>query len=185
MDHASPTRQSGATLTEALVGLGIAAGALGLAAPSLQGTIDSVRLSSASNAVLADLYLARSEALRRNRRVALCKSPDGLHCSQQGGWEQGWILFEDGNNSGTIDADEPLINRHPGLEQPLLLRGNQPVSAYISYSPVGATKLTGGGFQAGTLTLCRQSATPTASRHLVLNAIGRPRVQKATSDSCG
>lgn len=185
MDHAIPRRQAGATLTEALVGLGIAAGALGMAAPTLQGAVDSVRLSSAANAVLADLYLARSEALRRNRRVALCKSPDGLLCSQQGGWEQGWILFEDANNNGTIDPGEPLINRHPGLESNLLLRGNQPVSSYISYSPEGASKLTGGGFQAGTLTICRQSAAPTPSRQMVLNAIGRPRIQKATQDFCG
>ena len=42
----------------------------------------------------------------------------------------------------------------------------------------GATKLVGGGFQAGTLTLCRQSGRAGEGRQIILNAVGRPRVQK-------
>jgi type IV fimbrial biogenesis protein FimT len=184
MANTTPRTQRGATLTELVVGLGIAAGALGMAVPAVQDSVHSARLTSASNELLADLYLARSEALKRNRRVALCKSPDGLQCSSDGGWEQGWIVFHDENNSGEVDAGEERINHHGPLEPPLRLVGNQPVASYISYSAIGASKLTGGGFQAGTLTLCRRSATPTPSRLVVLNAVGRPRIQRTTAADC-
>lgn len=177
-------RQRGATLAEVTVGLGIVAGAAGLAAPPLQDFLQASALTAATNELLADLHLARSEALKRNRRVALCKSPDGQQCTAQGGWQQGWIVFQDGNNNGAFDAGEEKVAAHGALREGMRLTGNQHVAHYISFHPVGATRLTGGGFQAGTLTLCRASARPTPSRQVVLNAVGRPRVQRATVPAC-
>lgn len=176
--------QRGATITEILVGLGIAAGAAGLAAPPLQDFLQASALAAASNELLADLHLARSEALKRNRRVALCKSADGLQCAGQGGWHQGWIVFQDENNNGELDEGEEMIAAHGALQEGMRLTGNQYVARYISFTAVGATKRTGGGFQAGTLTLCRASAAPTSSRQVILNAVGRPRVQRGTVAAC-
>lgn len=173
------------SLAEVLVTLGIVGTVIGTAAPAAGDMVEAVRLSSASSDILGDLYLARMEALKRNRRVALCKSADGLQCSAAGGWEQGWIVFHDENNNGAVDPGEELISRHEPLPASLRLSGNQPVAKYISYTALGASKLTGGGFQAGTLTLCRRSAEPTPSRQLVLNSVGRPRVQRSTVPMCG
>jgi type IV fimbrial biogenesis protein FimT len=185
MEPIRPAHQRGASLTELVVALGIAAGAAGLAAPALQEFLQASTLTSASSEVLADLHRARSEALMRNRRVAMCKSADGLQCTNQGGWERGWILFHDENNDGVVDADEERIGRREALPADLRLRGNHYVANYISFTALGATKLTGGAFQAGTLTLCRVSATPTPSRQVILNSVGRPRVQRATVAYCG
>ena len=69
-------------------------------------------------------------------------------------------------------------------ENVILLRGNQSVASYVSYTALGATRLKGGGFQAGTLTVCRRSGVPTPARQVILNALGRPRVQRATVASC-
>ena len=60
------------------------------------------------------------------------------------------------------------------------LSGNQNVSRYVSFTPTGATRLIGGGFQAGTLTVCRESAEAGEARQIILNAVGRPRVQRST-----
>lgn len=184
MEPTRCARQRGATLTEILVGLGVAAGAAGLAAPPLQDYLHASALAAASNELLADLHLARSEALKRNRRVALCKSADGLQCAGQGGWQQGWIVFQDENNDGALDDGEEKIAVHAALQEGMRLTGNHHVSRYISYTALGATKLPGGGFQAGTLTLCRASGVPTPSRQVILNAVGRPRVQRATVPVC-
>jgi type IV fimbrial biogenesis protein FimT len=177
-------RQQGLSLVEALMALAIVAGALRFAGPGMADVLQATRLAAASDEMLADLHLARMEAQKRNRRVALCKSEDGRHCSATGSWDQGWIVFHDENNNGVLDAGEELIARHDALPASLRLVGNTPVARYISYSALGASRLVGGGFQAGTLTLCRRSAEPTPSRQIILNAVGRPRVQKATVDTC-
>lgn len=184
MEHKPACRQRGATLTELTVGLGIVAGAAGLAAPPLHDFLQASALTAASSELLVDLHLARSEALKRNRRVAMCKSPDGLQCAAQGGWEQGWIVFQDENNNGAFDAGEEKVAAHGALQPGMRLTGNQHVAQYISFNPLGAAKLTGGGFQAGTLTLCRASAGPTPSRQVILNAVGRPRLQRTTLPAC-
>jgi type IV fimbrial biogenesis protein FimT len=177
-------RQRGLSLTESLVALALVAGVLRLGVPAMTDVMQTVRLVAAADEMLADLHLARMEAQKRNRRVALCKSLDGQHCTAAGGWDQGWIVFHDENNNGLLDPGEELIARHDALPASLSLVGNTPVARYISYSALGASRLTGGGFQAGTLTVCRRSVEPTASRQIILNSVGRPRVQKATVATC-
>jgi type IV fimbrial biogenesis protein FimT len=176
--------QKGVTVTELLVGLAVVAALLAVGAPGLADSVEATRLRAATGDLLADLQLARAEALKRNRRVTLCKSLDGQQCSPQGGWEQGWIVFHDENGDRLRDEDEELLARRAALPWQLRLLGNQPVAAYISYTPIGASRLAGGGFQAGTLTVCRRSGGPTAAHQVILNAIGRPRVQKLTVPNC-
>lgn len=184
MEPSRRPRQRGTSLTQAVVGLAIATGTLRLALPGLQDIVQAVALRAAAEDVVADLRRARAEALVRHRRVTMCKSADGENCSAAGGWEQGWLLFHDENGNGRREAGEQAIAHHEPLAVHLRLTGNTPVARYVSYSALGATKLIGGGFQAGTLTLCSTSAQPAAARRIVLNAVGRPRVQQATVPSC-
>ncbi len=107
----SRRRSRGATLTEVLMVTAISGVLAMIAAPVATALVDSVRLSSASNAFVTGLYHARSEAIKRKSRVVICKSGDGIACSDAGGWEQGWIVFHDGNNNGARDPNEHLI-RH-------------------------------------------------------------------------
>lgn len=166
------------------MGLVLVATGLRLALPGMLDFMQATAVNAATEEVLADLRQARSEALKRNRRVTICKSADGSSCSTAGGWQQGWIMFHDENNNGVRDAGEEAIAQHGPLAANLRVTGNTPVSRYVSYSAVGSTRLVGGGFQAGTLTLCSTSAGPTAAREIIVNAVGRPRMQKATVASC-
>jgi type IV fimbrial biogenesis protein FimT len=177
-------RIAGVTLAECLVTLTIMAGLIAAALPSFYDMLTSAGLSAATSDMLDELRLARSDSLKRNWRVTMCKSSDGAHCVKTGGWEQGWILFHDVDNNGSVGAGEEIISRHEPLTLHLRVRGNQPVAHYISFSSLGITKLVGGAFQAGTLTLCRDSSGPTHSSLLVLNAVGRPRTQKSTVNNC-
>ncbi|HXD42081.1 MAG TPA: GspH/FimT family pseudopilin [Ramlibacter sp.] len=167
-----------------LVVMLIAAVLVTIAIPSMAAIIKSIKLSTASSAFVSYLHLARSEAIKRNSRVVLCKSADGRECSASGGWEQGLIVFHDANNNGTLDAGEAVIVRAEALPSTLKLVGNLNVSRYVSFAPTGATKLIGGGFQAGTLTLCQESVSAGEGRQIVLNAVGRPRVQKVLLNAC-
>jgi type IV fimbrial biogenesis protein FimT len=180
----SNSRTSGFTLLELLLAVTVISVLLLVAAPSMSAMMNSVGLTSASNDLLAHIYLARSEAIKRHSRVALCKSADGDTCATSGGWEQGWIVFHDANNNGVIDAGEPVIAREQALPAAFRLTGNQNVAKYISFEPTGSTRMVGGAFQAGTLTLCRQSPTSNEARQIILNAVGRPRVQRLQIASC-
>jgi type IV fimbrial biogenesis protein FimT len=171
-------------LIELLVVMAVSAVLLVVGVPSMAAVIKSVKLSSASNGFLSHLHLARSEAIKRNGRVVLCKSGDGLSCAASGGWEQGLIVFHDSNNNGSLDAGEAVIERVEALPSDLRLTGNLTVARYLSFAPNGASKLVSGAFQAGTLTLCHQSAPAGEGRQIILNAVGRPRIQKVAVNAC-
>lgn len=155
-----------------------------VAAPAMSSMMGSIQLTSTTNGLFSHILLARSEAIKRNSRVALCKSSDGISCAASGGWEQGWIVFHDANNNGTREDAEPIMQRELALPASLRLTGNLNVAHYVSFASTGAAKLVGGGFQAGTLTVCQYSAGGNMARQIVLNAAGRPRVQKGSAVSC-
>ena len=156
---------------------------LTFAVPSFSRIMSSSKLTSASNALLSSMYLARSEAIKRNGRVALCKTVDGRTCAASGGWEQGWIVFRDTNNNGDRDGDEPIIERIQPLPT-MRVTGNSPVAKYVSYVATGSTRLIGGGFQAGTVTVCAQPGTSDEARQIIVSSVGRPRIQKVSASEC-
>ena len=183
-----PPRQrypmQGFTLLEMLVVLAVSAVLMMVVVPSFSSVIDSVKVTSATNVFLSGLHLARSEAIKRNSRVALCKTADGVSCAASGGWEQGWIVFHDADNNGTREGSELVIQRELPLPSRLRLTGNQYVARYVSFTSTGGTRLIGGNFQAGTLTVCRQSGQAAEARQIILNAVGRPRVKKTALANC-
>lgn len=177
-------RLRGFTLTEAMVTLAILSLLLGVAATSLADLAHGLRLQALSADLFQQLLLARSEAIKRNGRVVLCKSADGQACTREGGWHQGWLLFHDANHSGSREEDEPVLERLPPLPAGWRLTANQPLASYVAYGPLGGARLVPGGFQAGTFTLCRSSADALEGRQIIINAGGRPRVQKVRLASC-
>jgi type IV fimbrial biogenesis protein FimT len=180
-----PSRPArGFTLVEGVVALALMGLLVATAMPSMSWFIDSVKLGSATDLFISGLNLARSEAIKRNRSVVLCKSAEGESCAATGGWEQGWIVFHDVNRNGLRDGAELVIRREQPLSAGLRLSGNQHVASYVSYAPTGVATLVGGAFQAGTLTLCRRSAERGEARQIIINSGGRPRVQKASVDIC-
>jgi type IV fimbrial biogenesis protein FimT len=177
-------RCRGMTLVEMLVTLCVAAVLLAGAVTALNQIGLSMKLSAFSNAFVSQLNLARSEAIKRNSRVVMCKSSDGVQCATGGGWEQGWVVFHDANNNGIREPHETLIRRGEPLPEGYRVAGNQSVARYVSFSPFGGTRLTTGAFQAGTITLCRVSHSASEARQVVINSVGRPRIQKATLTDC-
>lgn len=177
--------EGGFTVVELLVVLAVLAILSGLTGSSLNSLVDGMRLRVAANDFLSTLYVARSEAIKRNMRVAVCKSGDGQHCAAQGDWSQGWIMFEDLDNSGSAGPGEQVIHVGPALSHGLRLVGNQPVANYVSFSPLGRTRTVSGAFQAGTIMLCGPPSRPSTGRQIVVNNVGRMRVDKLPAEQCG
>ncbi|MFO1418814.1 MAG: GspH/FimT family pseudopilin [Methylotetracoccus sp.] len=164
--------KSGFTLIEMMVTVAVAAILMSVGVPSFQQLIQSNRVTTQTNEFVAALNLARSEAIKRGTRITICKSSTSTSCAGSGGWQQGWIIFTDNNNNAAADDGTGSILRVYGALSDVTLTGNTNVASYVSYVASGSTQLTGGGFQAGTLTLCPGSGSA-KGRSMVLSRTGR------------
>jgi type IV fimbrial biogenesis protein FimT len=177
--------QGGHTLVEWLTTAGLLGTLTAVGVPTVTDLVHTSRVQAGSQALASSLALTRSEAVKRNTRVVMCKSASGQACEPQGAWDRGWIIFEDRNNNGRADVDEEVLYREAGMSGALRVSGNLPVSHYVSYTPYGRTRQVSGSFQAGTFTVCSQKAAGRGpARQVVINSVGRPRVAKAPASVC-
>lgn len=136
----------GITLIELVTAMAIFAITVGVGIPSVSAMIQTNRMASAMNTLSGGFALARSEAITRNREVVICTSQDGELCTRKGGWEQGWIIFEDLNGNEKRDKDEQRFRVQdalpPGIE---ISFKNYPSWAvnFVYYWPTGFTKMNG------------------------------------------
>ena len=115
--HAMKTT-AGFTVTELMITLAVIAVMTGLAAPAFTDFVKNERLVDEANSFILAFILARTESIKRNRRVTLCKSanPDAVTpaCTTAGdsNWEDGYIMFNDGNPNaaGGDIADRPAAS---------------------------------------------------------------------------
>ncbi len=175
---------TGYSMVELLVVLTLLSVLASMAVPSMTAMINTQRSTSLGNALLASLNLARNEAIKRNSRTVLCKSADGLSCTNSGGWQQGWIMFQDVNNNALLDAGEQVIHLQGAASQGLSLTGNTNVANYVSYSASGSAKLVSGAFQAGTFRLCLDPVVVGDVRQIILSSTGRARSKKGLASDC-
>jgi type IV fimbrial biogenesis protein FimT len=186
-----------------VITLVISAIVLGLGVPSLWAIIQDNRLTAQANDFISDAFLTRSEAVKRSRRVTMCRcvSDSSGQCVESSGdytcdtsdatnWNVGWIVFEDVNEDAEHDGGtEEIIRVHDRLPLELDLTGNDKVKDYISYDRRGMSTKADGTFQNGTL--CVENANQeTASgrilkRVITLNTGGRITTCNPNSTSCG
>ena len=107
------------------------------------------KLDSMTSDFVGSLNVARTEAVRRNVSVSMCKSSNGTSCG--GNWEDGWIVFDDnGAAPGTVDAGEEVLVVSDGFNRArYTLRGEGNVVSRITFDAQGYSL----GF-GGQLVLC-------------------------------
>lgn len=176
--------ERGSSLVEILIAMSIAAVGAVLATPAMVGWVQDSRLSAHANDFLGHLALARTESIRRGKRVVICASGDGQSCSTSGSWGQGRIVFVDGNNNAQREGGEALLSTESASSAKWVLKGNTSVVRYVSYHPLGRSKLVSGAFQAGTITVCPLSGSSVTGSQIVISSAGRPRSQRVSLPSC-
>ena len=161
-------RRRGYTLPELVFTMAIAVGLLGWGVPAFRDLQLNAARTREVNQFIQAVYLARSEAIKRNGVVSLCPSLDGKWCAPSGTpWQRGWVIFVNG------DRDSPAI-RDSGEE---LLRVYAPWDrgavnanrATLSFRPFGQMGVT------ATVTFCDDRGS-SAARAVIISQTGRPRV---------
>lgn len=129
---------AGFTLVELMVTLLLAAIVLSYGVPGFRSLILNNRQSTQMNNFLTALMLARSEAVKRHQSITLCKSANSTSCTNAGGWEQGWIVFNDPNNNRIVEPPaEVIIRAYPGFTNGATLRGTVGIRNSLGYQSTG------------------------------------------------
>lgn len=100
----------GFTLIELLITLAVLAIVLAIAAPSFTSIIQSSRTQAISNDLMGALQLARSEAVKRNVQVDICRR-NGNACANAADWGNGWLVKVNGAGGAVIRVWEAVGGR--------------------------------------------------------------------------
>jgi type IV fimbrial biogenesis protein FimT len=84
----------------------------------MQRFVSSNRLTAQVNDLLADISLARSEAIKRNVSAGVCESTSGTACTTSGNWSTGWLVYyvcPTGDPSGCTAGNNVVVKVHEAL----------------------------------------------------------------------
>jgi len=168
----------GFTLVELLVVLAVGAVLLAIAIPSYAFLVNSSRLAAMTNDLVSALHLTRSEAIKRNMRVTVCKTSTAMAetpaCDTTAGWQQGWLVFVDGGTKGVVDSGDTLLWVQDRAHTAVSITSNN-YGQYISYLPSGRSQGSN-GLPNGTIQICVAGTR----RDIIINITGRPRLDSGT-----
>lgn len=172
----SLTPNSGFTLLELITTLAVFAIITSIGIPALQAFASTNRLAVHINSFVGAMAFTRSEAIKRNQYVVICKSDNQLTCNKKTQWHAGWIIYEDINRNRKRDDEETLLRVQSRFSGGLtLVYQGLGTSNYVTYRPSGYT-LTN-----GTFTFC-DPRRPDTAKALILVKSGRLRKSKLASN---
>lgn len=135
-------RQHGFTLIELLLVLALAGLALTLSVQTFRHLTERHLLTKPLEEISRSLQSARAIAIGSRQKVSVCPSENRHSCAETPGYEQGWIVFTDGDNAGYRDPDEALLSSKGPLNPRVTLRSNT-FSRFISFHPDGRANSNG------------------------------------------
>lgn len=168
---------SGFSMIELMVTVAVMAVLMAAAFPSFTAMVNSNRLTGSANEMIASLQLARSEAIRRNTRVIVCRSEDNATCADAAGLWAGWITIVDG-------GAEPL--RVSSAKAPLQLEASEAISGdddRIVFRPDGLARTDAGVLLAASIGTCLATERPAENARAVRITSGSRFV--VTTESLG
>jgi type IV fimbrial biogenesis protein FimT len=125
-------KDSGFTLIEIMVSLGILGVLASLAAPSFSNAVRQYRVNAVCDDLMGSIQWARSEAVKRGVPIILVRTTGcGVTLLDSNDWTCGWQAVVDVNLNGVNNTGEPIVQvskvpvgygvMHPGLGTRLVL----------------------------------------------------------------
>jgi type IV fimbrial biogenesis protein FimT len=94
-------RQSGVTLIELMIVIGIAAILMAIGVPSYRYVTSANRVSGEINSLLGDMTFARYEAVKEGLSVQVCPAgATATTCAASSTWSNGWIVLSNASATG-------------------------------------------------------------------------------------
>lgn len=168
-------RTRGYSLIELMAVLAIIAIMLGFAVPSFQEFVVNYRTSVQTNDLLADLAIARTEAVKYSRPTVVR--------SAGGDWSDGWVVGTDLDRDGDI-ADEEIVKSQGRAQDGFTIMAGLEGGAAadeITFSPTGAVVLPAGNTPVE-FAVCRPDGDVGRSRGISLARSGRAESRKVSSN---
>jgi type IV fimbrial biogenesis protein FimT len=170
--HRPDRRCQGYTLIELILGLNLMAMTLAWGVPSFGTALrDAARTREVSQFAQA-VYLARSEAIKRNGVVSLCPSRNGSTCAPSAQWATGWLVFVnlDRDSPAVRDTGEPLLRVYEPWDAGHITSNR----STLSFRPFGQMGVT------ATVTFCDARGSR-AARAVIISQTGRPRISSRSA----
>lgn len=172
-------RQRGFTLAELLITLAVGSILLSVAVPSYTVFVRNAGQVASANELISSLHHARDLAITRNLRVTVCPSSAGADCEADAGWDDGWIVFADPDDSRSVNGAESVGRAVSDVEA--LSISSDEFGSFLVYRPNGRVMAGSVTDNTGELTLCDERGSEHA-RVVIIDVSGRPRVSRTAAD---
>lgn len=172
----SSCRQSGFTLIELMITLVIIATLLAVVAPAVRDIRKKNRIETSAHSLFTSLIFTRSEALKRNSQVVLCKSNNGADCTVGSEWHEGWLVYADADSDSAPDPNE-VLRIGAALEN-----GDTLYISGTSFTDQIAYNVDGSASGLGRFVLCNEGESDEFAKEVSISLTGRPRINSGTSD---
>lgn len=179
-------KNQGFSSVELLITMVVAAILLAVAAPNFSEAMLNSRQVVKTNELMSSLRLARSEAIKRSTRTAVCARETNTSCG--GDWSNGFIVFvDDGATAGTIEDGEQVLRVAQAIEggswilnrARLVNTSEAPLQrAHIRFGPRGNSHWRGSGYFA----ICDGRGQESA-RAINITLSGDPRRARMDGDT--
>lgn len=171
-------RDSGFTLIELMIAVGLVGLLLSMAVPALDAFVSNARQTGAINDFVSSMHIARSTAITTNLRVTVCASADGADCNGTS-WDDGWIVFTDRDSDQAVDGEDRIVASAAGIDGLSIASGE--FADFLLYRPNGRVMNASVNGSAGQFTVCDRRGADRA-KVLIVDLSGRPRMSKNLAD---